>query len=95
MLTSTLGRFEGIFVWPKNALDKISVAVFNDLGDLISAKPENHAVFVVVPLPVLGENVTANLGDNKVAFSNEVYGPRPVLRAEQSIERLERISCRS
>jgi hypothetical protein len=43
----------------------------------------------VVALAALCENITAYLGDHKIALRDEVYGPRPVLSGEQSKKRFE------
>jgi hypothetical protein len=49
----------------------------NNLGDLVPAEPEDNTVFVVVALTALCEDITAYLGDHKIAFSDEVHGPAP------------------
>jgi hypothetical protein len=57
---------ESLLVWTENTLDEIGVAIFDELGDLVLAKPENDAVFVVVAFATLREDVATYLGDHKI-----------------------------
>src|SRR5215467_2099610 len=79
---SSFYRLERILVRSKDALNEIGIAVLDKFGDLISAKLEHDAVFVVIAPTALGLDIASDFSNNKIAFRNKVDNLRPVLRRE-------------
>jgi len=80
-----------MLVRSKDAIDQIGITILDKFRDLIASKLEHDAVFVVVAPAALGQNITSDFSNNKIAFRDKIDNLRSVLRREQREERFDQL----